>query len=80
MKTEEQTDLTDQETIEESSPLKPFLLGLGSVVIVIAILVLLPMLFTYLSEGNIRAPSQIHPTDPLGKSDKTVYESLKPKK
>ena len=42
-----------------------------------AILILLPMLLTFLSSGDARAPSQIHHADPLGKRDpNTAYKSL----
>jgi hypothetical protein len=78
METEEQTKLTDNDSEEDVAPIyKPFLFGLIGLAIIMSIFVLLPMIFTYLSEGDARAPSQIHPADPLGKSDHTIY---KPKK
>ncbi|MDP3010151.1 MAG: hypothetical protein Q8N30_13915 [Methylococcales bacterium] len=76
MKTEEET--SEEENIV--SPLKPFLLGILGLGVVMAILVLLPMLFTYLSSGDTRAPSQIHDPDPVGKTNQTVYKGLNPKK
>lgn len=42
---------------------KPFLFGVGFIVFLFSIWVLLPMFLTYLSEGDTRPPSQIHPTD-----------------
>lgn len=77
MKTEEETSAEEENIV---SPLKPFLLGVAGLALVMAILVLLPMLFTYLSSGDTRAPSQIHEPDPVGKSDQTVYKGLKSKK
>ncbi len=88
MKTEDQTKLTDNDLSidalndDESvaTSFKPFLLGIGGLAIVMAILVLLPMLLTYLSEGDARAPSQIHAPDPVGKNDHTNYKLVTPKK
>jgi hypothetical protein len=83
MKTEEQTELTETEVNgEENIPsvFKPFLLGIVGLAIVMAIFVLLPMLFTYLSSGDVRAPSQIHAPDPVGRSDQTIYKPTKPQK
>ncbi len=85
MKTEEQTELTDNESSSEmldgeenaASTFKPFLLGIAGLAVVMAILILLPMLLTFLSSGDARAPSQIHHADPLGKRDpNTTYKSL----
>jgi hypothetical protein len=79
MKTEDQTEGTEQVQDGEEgvvSTLKPFLLGIAGLVIVMGILVLLPMLFTYFSSGDARAPSQIHHADPLGKKDSTAYKTL----
>lgn len=39
---------------------------IGSIALIIAIFIFLPMFFTYLSSGDVRAPSEIHPSDPLG--------------
>jgi hypothetical protein len=77
METEEQTKLTDNDSEESVGVFKPFLFGIIGLAFIISIFTLLPMLFTYFSEGDARAPSQIHPADPLGKSDHTIY---KPKK
>jgi hypothetical protein len=77
MKTEEETSAEEENVV---SPLKPFLLGVAGLALVMAILVLLPMLFTYLSSGDTRAPSQIHDPDPVGKTNQTVYKGLNPKK
>jgi Na+-transporting methylmalonyl-CoA/oxaloacetate decarboxylase gamma subunit len=53
--------------------LKTLLLFIGGVALVLAILVLLPMFLTYLSEGDYRAPSEIHPTDSARKSSPSNY-------
>jgi hypothetical protein len=46
-----------------SSPTKSILLGLAFLAFIVSIFALLPMFFTYLSEGDIRAPSELHATD-----------------
>jgi hypothetical protein len=48
---------------ETTGSFKSLLISIGGVVLVLAILILLPMFLTYLSEGDYRAPSEIHPTD-----------------
>lgn len=84
MNTEEQTELTEAQTSNDEEKVttmfKPFLLGLAGLAILMVIFVLLPMFFTYLSSGDTRAPSQIHPADPVGKSDHTIYKPLQSKK
>lgn len=82
METNEQTELTNKEDGEENvaTSFKPFLLGITGLAVVMAILVLLPMLLTFLSSGDTRAPSQLHAPDPVGKSDHTTYKPLKSKK
>lgn len=81
MNNEEQTELSNEESSlngEESvkdnilSTVKPFLLGIAILAFVMSIWVLLPMFLTYLSEGDARPPSQIHPADPIGKTNKTA--------
>jgi len=73
--------LTDNDSEESvAGVFKPFLFGIIGLAIIISIFVVLPMLFTYFSEGDIRAPSQIHPADPIGKSDHNMYKSEKSKK
>ncbi|MDP2099820.1 MAG: hypothetical protein U1D70_12515 [Methylobacter sp.] len=52
---------------------KSLLLGIGGVILVLSILVLLPMFFTYLSEGDIRAPSELHATDSARKNNQNAY-------
>lgn len=80
METEEQTKLTDNDSEESvASGFKPILFGILGLALIISIFALLPMLFTYFSEGDIRAPSQIHPADPL-KPDHSVYKSENSKK
>lgn len=85
METEQQSESTNQEpenkeeTAVESilATVKPFLLGIGILAFVMTIWVLLPMFLTYLSEGDARPPSQIHPADPGGKSGRVIYKPLK---
>ena len=48
---------------EATNPLKTLFLAIGGLLALLSIFVLLPMFFTYLSEGDPRAPSEIHPTD-----------------
>ncbi len=36
---------------------------IGGILLLVAIFIFLPMFFTYLSSGYVRAPSEIHPTD-----------------
>jgi hypothetical protein len=46
-----------------TSPLKAMIVALGILGIVFSIFTLLPMFFTLLSDGDFRAPAEIHPTD-----------------
>lgn len=39
---------------------------IGSIALLISIFIFLPMLFTYMSSGDPRAPSEIHQRDPVG--------------
>ena len=54
---------SDDTTEDTANPLKALLLGIGGLILLLSIFALLPMFFTYLSEGDSRAPSEIHPTD-----------------
>ncbi len=68
-------------TVEDSaSPLKALLLGIGGLILILSIFALLPMFFTYLSEGDTRAPSEIHPTDTARKSGQNAYNFVNPEK
>ena len=64
-KNDQPRPLTDSDDPVENvvGNLKTLLISIGGVLLVLAILVLLPMFLTYLSEGDYRAPSEIHPTD-----------------
>jgi hypothetical protein len=53
---------------------KTLLIAIGGLALVLSILVLLPMFLTYLSEGDYRAPSEIHPTDTAAKSSQNTYK------
>jgi hypothetical protein len=55
-----QDNQTGQDTLSEASgTAKTMLLAICGVVGFLAIMVLLPMLLTYLSEGDVRAPASI---------------------
>jgi hypothetical protein len=66
-------------TVEDSgSPLKTLVFAIGGLALIVSIFALLPMFFTYLSEGDTRAPSEIHPTDTALKSGQGSYQHVKP--
>jgi hypothetical protein len=66
---------------EAANPLKTLSLAIGGLILLISIFALLPMFFTYLSEGDSRAPSEIHPTDTASKrSSQNAYHPVKPEK
>lgn len=68
-------------TVEETaSPVKALLYGIGGLILIVSIFALLPMFFTYLSEGDTRAPSEIHPTDGARMSGQKAYNIVKPEK
>lgn len=46
-----------------TSPLKAILVGICFLGLVFSIFTLLPMFFTLLSDGDFRAPAEIHPND-----------------
>lgn len=50
-----------------TSPLKAMLVGICFLGLVFSIFTLLPMFFTLLSEGDFRAPAEIHPNDTAAK-------------
>ncbi|MDD1642333.1 MAG: hypothetical protein LUQ29_03595 [Methylococcaceae bacterium] len=81
-KNDQPLSTTDSDnTVEDStSPLKALLIGIGGLILVLSIFALLPMFFTYLSEGDTRAPSEIHPTDTARKSGQKAYNLVKPEK
>ena len=59
---------------------KALLYALAGVALLLAIWVLLPTAFTYFSEGDVRPPSQIHPTDSEVKKSQNPYNHVKPEK
>lgn len=59
---------------------KTLLIAIGGLTLVLSILILLPMFLTYLSEGDYRAPSEIHPTDSANKNSQNAYNLVKPDK
>ena len=55
---------TSEDTVKTTAnPFKALAMGLGGLAFFLAIFALLPMFFTYLSEGYVRAPAEIHTTD-----------------
>ncbi|HEY8038021.1 MAG TPA: hypothetical protein VIF37_20805 [Methylobacter sp.] len=74
-KTNQPLPSTDPDDIAENvvGNIKTLLLFIGGVALVLSILVLLPMFLTYLSEGDYRAPSEIHATDSANKSNPNTY-------
>jgi hypothetical protein len=53
-----QDGLSDTSTGSEfGGNIKALMIGVGGVALILSILVLLPMLLTYLSEGDVRAPA-----------------------
>jgi len=65
---------------DAASPFKALALAVGGLVLLLSIFALLPMFFTYLSEGDARAPSEIHATDSARKSSQNAYHLVKPEK
>jgi hypothetical protein len=78
-KTDQPLSSTDSDDIAENvvGNVKTLLLFIGVVALVLSILVLLPMFLTYLSEGDYRPPSEIHPTDTAVKSSQNTYKPAK---
>lgn len=85
-KTEQPLPTTDSDEPIESfaenvvGNFKTLLIAIGGLALVLSILVLLPMFLTYLSEGDYRAPSEIHPTDTANKKSQNTYNLTKPDK
>lgn len=79
-KTEQPLSSTDSDHAVEDvvenvvGNLKTLLIAIAGVALILSILVLLPMFLTYLSEGDYRAPSEIHPTDTASKSNPNTYK------
>ena len=67
---------------EPTGLLKSIMLGICGFAVVFAILTLMPMFFTLLSDGDFRAPSEIHPTDTLARQlqqQSPNYQQASPK-
>ena len=81
-KNDQPESTTNLEDIVEGSanPIKALLFGIAGFILIVSIFALLPMLFTYLSEGDPRAPSEIHPTDSARKSSQKADNLVKPEK
>jgi hypothetical protein len=62
-----QADQNDEETT--TSPFKAMLVVVGILGLVFSIFTLLPMFFTLLSDGDFRAPAEIHPTDTAARAN-----------
>ncbi len=74
------TPVSDNTVEDSGSPLKTLAFAIGGLALIVSIFALLPMFFTYLSEGDTRAPSEIHPTDTAVKSGQGAYQHVKPEK
>jgi hypothetical protein len=81
-KTDQPLSSTDSDDTVENpvGVFKALLYAIGGVALFLSIWVLLPAILTYLSEGDLRAPSQIHPTDTVTKSSQNTYNLVKPDK
>jgi len=80
-KTDQPLSTTDSDIIENvAGNIKTLLLAIGGLMLVLSILILLPMFLTYLSEGDTRAPSEIHATDTARKNSQNTYNLVKPDK
>lgn len=75
-KTDQPPSSTDSDDVVENivGNFKTLLIAIGGLALILSILVLLPMFLTYLSEGDYRAPSEIHPTDTAAKSSQNAYK------
>ncbi len=75
-KTDQPLSSTDSDDTVDNvvGNIKTLLLFIGGIALVLSILVLLPMFLTYLSEGDYRAPSEIHATDTANKSSQNTYK------
>ena len=62
-----QAEQNDEETT--TSPFKAMLVAVGILGLVFSIFTLLPMFFTLLSDGDFRAPAEIHPTDTAARAN-----------
>jgi hypothetical protein len=72
---------SDNAMEEAANPIKTLLLAVGGLILLLSIFALLPMFFTYLSEGDSRAPSEIHPTDTARrKSGQNAYHPVQPER
>jgi beta-lactamase regulating signal transducer with metallopeptidase domain len=75
-KSSQPSSSTESDDLTKSvvSNITTLLFFIGGVALVLSILVLLPMFLTYLSEGDYRAPSEIHPTDSASKNNPNTYK------
>jgi hypothetical protein len=75
-KTDQPLSSTDSDDTVETvvGSFKTLIIAIGGLALVLSILILLPMFLTYLSEGDSRAPSEIHPTDTAAKSSQNTYK------
>lgn len=72
---EQQTSAYELENTVDNvtGTIKSLLFGIGGLILVLSVAVILPMFLTYLSEGDTRAPSEIHATDTARKSTQNSY-------
>lgn len=69
LSTSDSNDNTGSAVDELMGTLKFLLFAIGGVALLLSIWVLLPMFMTYVTEGDYRAPSEIHPTDSVSKAN-----------
>ena len=75
------TSIESEDTAENAVSLfKTLSLSIGGLILLVSIFALLPMFFTYLSEGDTRPPSEIHPTDSARKRSQNAYHLANPEK
>ena len=67
---------TSDDELPPTNPLKAAAMVLGGLGLLFSIFALLPMLFTLMSDGDFRAPAEIHPTDTAAKKlSQSSYQS-----
>jgi len=71
-----QIDHSSDDELPPTNPFKAAILVLGGLGLLFSIFTLLPMLFTLMSDGDFRAPAEIHPTDTAAKKlSQSSYQS-----
>jgi len=69
-------DAFSNDELPPTNPIKAAAMVLGGLGLLFSIFTLLPMLFTLMSDGDFRAPAEIHPTDTAArKLSQSGYQS-----